>query len=217
MSKISKPSQRDRRKANSLRRYVQDGKRTLFEVTDKEGRSWKVGSVEASKTTAYFVISGDGRVAIVSSVFVDRRRARHAIVFVDPTEQEEALAVLDRKFLSGVANTSAPYGKWLKKHAVFTLGSVENTRRIEMKKRGLGSSDVRIEENAIVGRFLNPVKCHCWEMGNWCQQYGSDGRKCLNKVCDFINCTIDIINGVRSECGGEASDMIDICRAAAQS
>ena len=80
---------------------------------------------------------------MIATAFEDSARLKHAVVFVDETEKEEALAVLDRKFLSSVANASDPYRRWVDKHAVFTYGSVQDTRRIEMKKGGLGSSDIR--------------------------------------------------------------------------
>src|SRR5262249_58062612 len=123
---------------NSLQGFKQDGQRTLFEVTDKGGVSGKVASVELPSLTTYFVISSDGRVDVIATAFEDRLHAKHAVVFADSTEKEEALAVLDQKFLSGVANASEPYRKWLEKNAGFTYGTVQDTRRIDTVKGGLG-------------------------------------------------------------------------------
>src|SRR5215472_9981012 len=57
------------KRANSLQSFKQDGQRTLFEVTDKGGRSWRVGSVELPSLSTYFVISSDGRVDVIATTF----------------------------------------------------------------------------------------------------------------------------------------------------
>jgi len=61
--------------------------------------------------------------------------------------------VLDKKFLSNLTNPSDAYRKWLEKNAVFTHGGVQETHTIDVKQAGLGSSDIRVEGGAIVGRF----------------------------------------------------------------
>jgi hypothetical protein len=194
---------------NSLQSFAQSSQRTLIEVTDKGGRSWKVGSVEAANITAYFVISSEGRVATFAAVFNDHARGKHAVVLVDSTEKE-GLTVLDRKFLSGVANASDRYREWLDKSAIFTGVSIENTRRIDLEKGGLGSSDIRVERNAIVGR-IKDAKCHCDEMGTACGATLSTMRACVNKICDVINCINALFNGERSECNREGSEAGAAC------
>jgi hypothetical protein len=198
---------------NSLDRFAQNGQRTLFEVTDRGGRSWKVGSVEQPGITTYFVVRGDGRVAAIATAFDDRLRAKHAVVFVDSTEKEEALAVLDQKFLAGVANASEAYRKWVEKHAVFTYGSVQDTRRIDFPKGGLGSGDIRVDGNTIAGR-LKDYKCHCYDMPQLCAALPSPWVACLNKICDVVNCGIAVINGGRSDCNQETSDAKTTCELA---
>jgi hypothetical protein len=193
---------------------VQDGQRTLLEVTDKAGRSWKVGSVEGKDVTTYFVVNSGGQVDIMGTAFDDRLRAKHAIVYVDSSEKEEALAVLDRKFLSGVSNASEPYRNWLNRNAVFTYGSVNHTRRIDIDKGGLGLSDIRVEEGVIVGR-IKDVRCHCSDMAQACIVLPSPWIACVNKICDLINCTIGVINGDLSDCSQENSDAQTTCELAA--
>jgi hypothetical protein len=199
---------------SSLQSFAQHGQRTLFEVIDGRGRSWKVGSVETPSATTYLVVSDGGRVSIIGTTFSDRLGGRHAVVFVDSAEKEEALAVLDRKFLAGVANASDPYKKWLDKSEPFTYGSAPHTRRIDMEAGGLGSSDIRVEGNAIVGS-IKDAKCHCYQMGPACATLPTPWQACLNKICDFANCIIGAINGNDTDCAQEGSDARMTCQLAA--
>jgi len=206
---------RGTKQVDTLQKFAQDGQRTLLEVTDKGGRAWRVGSVAAPGIATYFVISSGGRIDIIATAFDDRRGAKHAIVFVDPANKEEALAVLDRKFLSGIGNASEPYKKWLDQNAVFTYGSVQDTRRFDLKN-GLGSSDIRVEGNAIVGR-MNGVPCHCDDsvpMGLVCSGAGTAFAHCFTALCDWINCLVDVINGDKPGCAQQASDARTICELA---
>ena len=205
---------RGTKQVDSLQKFVQDGQRTLFEVTDKGGRSWKIGSVKAASVTSYFVVSSDGRVNIIATAFDDSLGAKHAVVFVDPTDKEEALAVLDRKFLSGLGNASDPYRRWLDENSVFTYGSVQDTHRFDVEKGRLGSSNIRVEGNAIVG-LMNDIACHCSDRPLFCHAYPSSFVACFNKVCDYVNCNVGIINGSGSNCAQEASDAITTCQVAA--
>ena len=199
------------KQVDSLQKFAQNGQRTLFEVTDKGGRFWKVGSVKAPGITAYFVVNSDGRVNVVATAFDDRLGAKHAIVFVDPTDKEEALAVLDRKFLSGVGNASDAYRKWVDQDVIFTYGSVQDTRRFDMGKGGLGTTDIGVAGNTIAGLMKN-VDCHCDDPGmfNACQQH-QRFEGCINKICDYVNCVVGIINGSGSNCANEAFAAVAIC------
>jgi hypothetical protein len=202
------------KRVSSLQKFAREGQRTLFEVIDEGGRSWKVGSVETPSATTYLVVSDGGHVSIVGTAFSDRLGGKHAVVFVDSAEKEEALAVLDRKFLLGVANASDPYQKWLGKSEPFTYGSLPHTRRIDMEAGGLGSSDIRVEGNAIAGR-IKENKCHCYEMAQVCAALPSPWIACINKLCDLINCSIGVINGGNGDCAQEGSDAQMTCQLAA--
>jgi len=204
------------KQVDSLQKFAQNGPRTLFEVTDKEGKSWRVGSVEAPGMTTYFVISSDGRINIMATAFDDSLGAKHAVVLVDPRNKEEALAVLDRKFLSGVGNASEAYRKWLDQKAVFTYGSVQETRRFDAGK-GLGSTDIRVEGTSVVG-LMKHFDCQCSDVlgGVACSSLGHPLIACIDKVCDFENCLVDIINGDKSGCAQEANDAQTICEVARQ-
>jgi len=58
------------------------------------------------------------------------------LVFVDSAQKEDALAILDKRFLSDVAHQSDAYRKWFDKYAVFSYGSTEKTESFDVS-RGL--------------------------------------------------------------------------------
>lgn len=186
------------------------GSLTLFEVRAKEGKSWKIASFESHNTTTYFVINSGGQVAIVATTFDDGPGGRHAVVLVDSAEKEEAMAVLDKKFLSSLNNASDEYRKWQEKNAVFSYGGVQETRTIDSKEGGLGSSSLGIDGNTIVGR-VNQISCHCGEI--FCPPHNSLAIACINKVCDLINCIIKVINGESTNCDQEGSEASQFCSA----
>ncbi|MGO9272312.1 MAG: hypothetical protein ACLQOO_19135 [Terriglobia bacterium] len=193
-----------------MENFAQGGQQTLFEVIDKEGRAWKIDSVESDNATAYSVISPSGRIDIMATAFNGAAGAQHAVILVDSAEKEEALAVLDKKFLSGLTNQSDAYRKWLDKNAVFTYGGVQETRTLDVKQGGLGSSDIRVEGGAIVGKLVY-LPCHCTEVGLTCTILPEPDQACVNKCCDYVNC---ILGG--GTCGEELSTAAAACSFRAQ-
>jgi hypothetical protein len=197
-----------KRRPNSLTGFAQRGQQTLVEVIDRDGQSWKVSSVESGGVTGYFVLSSNGQIDIIAITFLDRGGARHAVVYADSAEKDKALAVLDNRFLAGLTNPSDNYKKWLEKNAVFTWGG-EQTRRIDVKPGGLGSSDLRIEGDSIVGR-MKQARCHCYDFAQACISVPTPWQACLNALCDLINCLIATNTG----CSQEASAARSACEVA---
>jgi hypothetical protein len=182
-----------------LKGFAQQGQQTVVELTDKEGGSWKIQTVETPKVTTYSVISSSGQVEIMAAAFGDG--AKHAVVFVDSTEKEKVLAVLDKKFLSGLTNVSDEYKKWVEKNAVFTYGGVQETLTIDARKGGLGSTNIGVEGGKIVGR-ANQITCNCETLlGSYrCGQLLSPITACINAVCNLVNCISGIPSG--ASCAG---------------
>lgn len=164
------------RQANSLR-LTQDGK-------------WKIGSSDKHGVTSYFVIDQGGEVRIIATVFDDPKREKHAFVFVDTTQKEETLKVLDRNFPSGI----------------------KNTQTIEFAGP-LASSEITVEGQTIVAR-INRARCMCSDSIK-CGDSGTDRGKCVNKICDFVNCVLDVIAGEnRTGCDDEDARLREACSVA---
>jgi len=196
----------------SLTNLAQRGPQFLIDVTDKEGRAWKIDTVETPKATTSFVIDSTGKVVLTAAVFADSTGRRKSLVFVDSAQKEDALAILDKRFLSDVAHQSDAYRKWFDKYAVFSYGSTEKTESFDVS-RGLGSSTVHGEGATIVGQ-IKDAKCHCQEMGLTCVVLPSPMIACLNKFCDLVNCVIGVINGSGSDCQQEGIDAKQTCEIA---
>jgi hypothetical protein len=193
-------------KKNSLKGFARQGPQALFEVTDKDGQSWKIYSVETPNVKTFSVINKSGQVDARCYTFTDSAGVKHALVFADSSEKEKALAVLDKNFLSGLANSSDEYKIWLKQNAVFGYSGGRKTRTIDVQKGGLGSSDLKVEGNKIVGT-QRAIACHCGEMV--CIGYPSPIIDCINKLCDWANC--QIAHGDLSACAQEQSDVQISC------
>jgi len=193
-----------------MRSFTQSGKKTLVEVVDKEAQSWKLLSVDASSVTTYFIVNAKNKIDLIATTFKDNGGTQHAVVLVDSSEKEESLAVLDRKFLMGVGNSTEAYRKWTEEKADFTFGSVQETRTIDFKKGGLGTGNIRVDGGTIVAQ-MNSVNCHCYELAGACAGLPSPVIACVNKICDLVNCVIAISNGTRSECNQEGSDAQQTC------
>ena len=133
----------------------------------------------------------------MAAVFGDG--AKHAVVFVDSTEKEEVLAVLDKKFLSGLTNASDEYKKWVEKNAVFTYGGVQETLTIDARKGGLGSTNIGVEGGKIVGQ-VNQISCDCLTLATSLNCGFSPIKKCIDAVCNLVNCISGIPSG--ASCAG---------------
>jgi hypothetical protein len=200
---------------NTLTGFAQRGEHALAELTDHEGRAWKVGSMRSNGVTVYFVINSNNRVDVLAGVF-DGSKGKHAVVWVDTQTRNEALAVLDKTFLSRVSNPSPAYTTWLEEIAIFTNGTVASTRTIEMPEGVLGPADVRIDADKIVARMRH-FDCFCQaenDTSSPCRGLASDVKKCSNKLCDLANCLVDVINGEATNCGAEADAAKAMCAAA---
>lgn len=202
-----------RKNTGSMKSFTQSGKQTLIQVADKNGHTWSLLSVDAASITAYLVMNSNNQVDLVASAFTDKAGAQHAVVFVDSGEKEEALAILDRKFLMGVANSTGAYRKWAEQKVVFTYGGVQETRRIDLKKGGLGAGNIRVDGGKIVAQIAQ-ANCHCYDAALACVGLPSPIIACINKICDVINCTINVINGSASDCNQEGADAKTTCELA---
>src|SRR5215471_3803336 len=83
-----------RKDTGYMRSFTQSGTETLVEVTDRDGSSWKLLSVDAQSVKTYHVVNSQNQVALAASAFIDKVGTEHAVVFADTTEKEEAMAVL---------------------------------------------------------------------------------------------------------------------------
>lgn len=195
-----------RKHSNSLANFTQQGQRSLAEVVDSRARTWKIASVELHNVVGFFVIDSGGRVAITASIFQSHDGTRHTLEFVDPAEKEDALAVLDTQFLSGLKNPSDAFKAWVAKDAGnFSYGRTQETRALDVKPGGLGSGKIGVQGNTIVA-LMPHAACHCYENAQVCAYLPSPQIDCWNKCCDFINCIIDVLNGDKSDCNQEQSD-----------
>lgn len=179
----------------SLQRFVQSGNITLVEITGREGRSWKVLSASGSSIRGYAVLDSNGRVALIASVSADNTGARHAAVRVDAHEKEAVLAVLDKGFLTDVANQTESYKEWAVKEAVFG-GAVHDTVTIDAKSGSLGAGTVSVQGGGIVTKLQ--VNCSC-ETNVQCWGSGDPGKAdCWNRICTWFNC---VFGGGGGNCG----------------
>jgi hypothetical protein len=134
----------------SLKGFAQSDNKKLVEVTDREGRPWKILSAHAGKFSTYVVLNPSSRVDLAATVFADRTGAQHAVVRVDANEKEDVLAVLDKKFLTGLANPTDAYRNWAAQEAMFTYGAVQETSTLDVKGGSLGSGTASVEGGKIV-------------------------------------------------------------------
>lgn len=195
---------------SSLTEFAQRGPVTLVELRDSDGRRWKILSAETGKVTAYWVITEAGKIDIVATALPAHDGPRNAVLYVDSGEKEDALAILDRKFLLSLQDSSDAYKKWSSSKAIFTYGSLGQTRMIDIQPGGLGTTNIGTKGGQITGQLAHG-SCHCYEMGLACAGQPSPVIACVNSVCDLLNCIVDIINGVRSECNGETATAQSTC------
>ncbi len=193
--------------------FVVDGERVVAEVTNKEGKIWKIGSAKTPLTTSYFVIETDGPLDLIVTSFEDSLGRPHAIAFADKSAKEKALAIFDHRFLAGVADASDPFKQWVEEHKDVLSGKTKLERVMDTEKGGLGTGDIRIDNDKIIGR-IKAAKCHCYEMPMSCAGLPSTFIACINDICDVINCTIDILNGSGSNCGQEGATAQTSCELA---
>ncbi len=193
--------------SGSLKQFAQSGNRTLVEVTDKEGRPWKILSAHAGSFSAYVVLNPSSRVDLTATVFADRNGARQAVVRVDTDEKEDVLAVLDKKFLTGLTNPTEAYRNWAAQEAIFTYGAVQETSTVDVKGGSLGAGTASAEGGKIVVQ-LAPVACHCYDNPSCYVTTDPVSAECVNRACDFINC---VFSGTRSPCGTELSTAQAAC------
>jgi hypothetical protein len=105
-------------------------------------------------------------------VFVDSTGRRKALVFVDSAQKEDALAILDKRFLSAIAHQSDAYRKWFDKYAVFSYGTTEKTSPMI----------------ACLNKFCDLVNCVIGIIngsGSDCQQEGADAKQ----TCEIAGAT----------------------------
>jgi hypothetical protein len=195
---------------NMLKAFAQRGHATVFELTDRNGRAWKVVSGEGSKITTYWVINSSGQIDIIDVPLPVRDGTTSAVVYVDSSEKEEALAVLDKKFLSALSNPSDGYRQWLSTKAIFTYGALQQTRMIDVKPGGLGTTSIGTKGGQITG-LLSHSPCHCYELPGSCGGLPSPFIPCVNSICDVVNCTIDVINGKSTGCNGDVAKAQTAC------
>jgi hypothetical protein len=195
---------------SSLTDFAQRGPVTLVELRDNDGRQWKILSAESGKGTAYWVITEAGKIDILAAALPSHEGPGNAVVYVDSGEKEDALAILDRKFLSSLQDSSDAYKKWLSSKAIFTYGSVAQTRMIDFKPGGLGTTNIGTKGGQITGQLAHG-SCSCSAIGLACTTGDPVAQQCTNDICDWLNCVVDIINGVRSECNGEAFAVQSFC------
>jgi hypothetical protein len=197
----------------SMTSFLQSDKKTLVEVRDRESHSWKILTVSSPNTTAYLLVNSENRVDLIASAFVDKAGVKHALVFVDENDKQEALAILDRKFLLGVSGASDEYRKWAEQNVIFTYGSAQVTRTMDLKRGGFGGANIRVDGGKIIAQ-INEANCHCYQLAMSCAGLPSPYIACVNKFCDLVNCVIGVLNGSGHDCQQEGSDAKTTCELA---
>jgi hypothetical protein len=196
--------------SGSLKGFAQSSNKTLVEITDTEGRPWKILSADAASFSTYVVLNPSSRVDLTATVFADRTGARNAVVRVDANEKEDVLAVLDKKFLTGLTNQTEAYKNWAAKEAIFTYGAVQVTSTLDVKDGSLGAGTASAEGGKIVVQ-LAPVACHCYDRPSCSTTTDPVTAECINRVCDFLNC---IFSGTGSSCGDQLATATTACNLA---
>jgi hypothetical protein len=196
-----------------MRNFGQDGQKSLAEVTDSDGRLWRILTMASGDVTTFFVYHSAGQIDIAAAAYRDRAGASHAFVSVDSAEKEAALGVLDRKFLSGLTGRSERFDGWVKTSVFLTHGGADETTRVETKPGGMGSGSVHVQGGGIVvdeRKNPQPISCSCQDTGG--AGCGDTARhKCINALCDLINCVNRVIYTGAGSCGGEANTAINTC------
>lgn len=202
-----------RKHTGSLTTFVQSDRRTLIEVVDGEGHSWKIVSAIVKNRTVYFVVNANNHTDLVASVSTNQT-GQHSVVFVDSTDKARVLGVFDKRFLSNVRHTTEAYRKWVDQQGDLTYGSVPDTRMIGMNPGALGTATVGVKGDTIVAQIAN-VQCHCYEIGYACVGLPSPLIACVNSTCDWINCVVGLLNGKPDandpDCSQHYSDQQTTC------
>jgi len=196
-------------KADSLKSFTQIGPRSLSEFIDKKGQLWQVASVEEENLTGEIVLNSTGQVDLIAIAYTDKIGLKNAVILVDSSEKEAALAVLDKRFLSSVSPRSTEYENWLKKTAAFSYGGAQTTRMIDIEQGKLGKGTIHLEGGKIAAR-INHANCACVSVA--CGLLPSPNQECAKKLCAVINCIIDFLNGDRQiGCGAENAEAQQTC------
>ena len=195
---------------NTLKHFHQSGRQTLIEVTDKKGGSWKIHSVAFDNVKTLSVFKQSGQAGAMAFIFPDSAKASNAVLFTDVAFKGRGSSLLQKEFLSNVTNASREYRNWVNQFAVFTdVGGGPKTHTIEVRAGALGSADVRVEDDKIVGLWTDQ-KCHCGEIP--CSPFMSSvGIDCINRLCDLANCIGRGFERLEVNCGNEAAEARLVC------
>jgi len=199
-------------KGSSLKNFVQDGQKSLAEVTDSNGYPWKILTVETAAGTTIFVYNATGQRDVAAVAYKDSNGVPNAYVLVDPGAKEGVLAVLDKKFLSALNGRSEAFDAWVKKSVGLTYGGASITTRMETKAGELGSGQVQVIGGKItVDERSNPqpLPCYCQDGGGGCGN--SVQHKCVTALCDLMNCVNQAVHTGVGTCGGEATNVRETC------
>jgi hypothetical protein len=189
------------KKADSLKSFTQIGPRSLSEFIDKQGQLWQVASVEEENLIGEFILNSAGQVDLIAIAYTDKIGLKNAVILLDSSEKEAALAVLDKRFLSGVSPRSNEYENWLKKTASFSYGGAQTTRMIDIEQGKLGKGTVHLDGGKFAMK-IDHANCACVTVA--CGLLPLPNQECAKKLCDVINCVIDFLNGDRQiGCGVE--------------